>query len=83
MDNSKVIYDELDKSLNDMASWLLWSALENLVDRTAWEDTPEIGEYDFDRIIEAAQKLLPPDITAVRYEAVLEYFAQRAEKAVT
>ena len=79
----EAIQRELDKSLNDMASWLLWSAFENWIESPGWEDMPEIGEYDFDRIIEAAQKLLPPDITAVRYEAVLEYFAQRAEKAVT
>ncbi len=68
---------------NDMATWFLWSAFENWCESNGWEDVPEIGEYDYERIVEAAQKLLTPDITIDRYQAALGYFAKRAEKEET
>lgn len=74
---------ELEKNLNVMASWLLWSAFENWTEQHGWEDMPDVGEYDHDRIIDTAQLLLPPDVTPDRYKSALRYLAQRAEKAVT
>jgi len=74
---------ELERNLNTMATQLLWSAFEDWTETQGWESFDEVGQYDYDRIVEAAQKLLPPDITTNQFKSALRYFAQRAEKAVT
>ena len=63
-----------------MAAAYLWSAYEAWVE-TAWEyHGPDIGQYDFDRIVDLMGKMLPTDPKRDSFEKAYELFAARAKE---
>lgn len=73
-DESPVVQDCIDIVAKQIA-WKLFDP-----ERALWEDYPEIGEFDWYRIVSAVEKLspIPPDLT--EYLDAHNFLAWRAER---
>lgn len=70
--------DELSRHLEVLARWAVRWAFESWAD-DAWEGHfPEVGQYDFERIIDHAKALLPPDVTIQEFGESYAFFEARA-----
>jgi hypothetical protein len=51
-----------DESIDLMAQYILWQLVD--IERVQWEDYPELGQYDFERILERVEEIMPkcPDL---------------------
>lgn len=69
-----------DESIDLMARYILWRLVD--IERVKWEDYPELGEYDFERILERVEDLSPecPDLHD-RQEAY-EYLSRLSNEEV-
>jgi len=64
------------------ARWALHHAYEAWAEE-GWGNTmPEVGEYDYNRICESAELMLPPSPTLAEYAAAYEVLGKRAEPSV-
>jgi len=70
---------ELEHHLDIAARWSIRLAFESWAEE-AWEGHfPEVGQYDFDRIIKNAEQLLPADVSLDNWQKTYDWFADRAE----
>lgn len=70
----------LEHHLDIAARWSIRMAFEAWSEE-AWEGYfPEVGQFDFERIIESAEQLLPADVTSEEWQKTYDYFADRAEE---
>lgn len=70
-----------DPDINVIARWALHNAMVTFVEDEGWEAVPDIGEYDYDRVVECMAELLPPDVTFAEFEVAYKFLADRAENA--
>jgi hypothetical protein len=70
---------ELQEQVDVMARWVLRAAFEAWAEDHGWEDVPEIGEYDYDRIMVHALTLLKDDVDMGEYSRAYEFFKERAQ----
>lgn len=68
----------LDKNIDTVARSAVWVAFEDWAEE-GWESMPDIGEYDYERVVEAAKKLLPPDVTSAQFDSAISALEARAE----
>jgi hypothetical protein len=68
----------LDRHLDVAARWLIRHAVEAWAEE-GWENLGDFGEYDYERICEAATGMLPEDVTGDEWSETYEFFAARAE----
>lgn len=70
---------ELEHHLDVAARWAIRLAFESWAEQ-AWEGHfPEVGQFDFDRILDNAEQLLPGDVTLDEFQKTRDWFADRAE----
>ena len=70
---------ELEMHLDVMSRWALRLAFEAWTE-DAWEaHFPEVGEFDFERILAAAEELLPGEVALEEFQKSYEWFEKRAE----
>ena len=64
-----------------MAAAFLWTAYEGWCEWEPWEaNGPDIGQYDFDRIVALMGAMLPTDPKRKKRVAAYERFTARAEE---
>ena len=68
----------LDQHLDMAARWLIRRAVEDWTGE-GWETLGDFGEYDYERICEAAMARLPADVTGDEWSETYEFFAARVE----
>jgi len=68
---------QVQEAIDVMAQYAIWRQFD--VENILWEDYPELGEYDFTRMVEAAERLQPkcPDLHERRDS--YEYLSNRAD----
>ena len=71
----KVDHD-LNDAIDTLARYSLWAAYERWVE-SGWEQIPEVGMHDFDRIVERMAALLPKDAPVAEYETAYELLENR------
>lgn len=70
---------ELEQHLDIVARWSIHSAFEAWVEEAWGNYMPDVGEYDFDLMVERAERLLPPDVTFKQIGDTHAWFAERAK----
>lgn len=58
---------------------LLTAPVGGSEDIALWEDYPEIGEHDWDRVIDRAKVLAPPNPDADEYTAAYAHLSARVD----
>ena len=72
--------EEFERHLDVAAKWMLRWAFEARAEEE-WENHPEWGQYDIDRIIGRASDLLPEDVTGEQFREADLFFTERAKGA--
>ena len=73
---------ELETHLDVLSRSALHLAFEAWAE-DAWErHFPDVGEYDFERILTATRELLPADAAAEEFGEAYAFFEARAEEVV-
>ena len=67
--------------INVMARWAIRNAYEAWAEQ-GHENTPDIGLYDYERMCEAAEKMLPPDVTMDEFTEAFDVLVARVDTAV-
>lgn len=70
-----------DQALRIVAARALWQLLETdrSYSHTDWGDYPDIGEYDWYRVLELMDELTPDNPTSENFDAAYTVLAARAE----
>ena len=71
--------DEVVMALLVMARWMLHNAYEAWTEQ-GWEQMPDIGEFDYERVVEYAEQMLPKDVTLVEFEEAFKVLEARVTK---
>ncbi len=70
---------EVQQAVDTLARAALWNAYEDWLE-DAWEKYfPEIGQYDYDRIVACMEAQLPPDVSSAEFGVAYKVIADRAE----
>ncbi len=71
--------DPVQKAIDTFARWAIWSAYADWIE-DGWEKYfPQVGQYDFDLIVEHMETLLPNDATIDEWRTANKVFVDRAE----
>lgn len=73
--NGKKVQPETEYRI--VARWVLHAAFEAWAEE-GWEQIPDVGENDYERIVETAEGMLPPDVSREDYEMAMVWFETRA-----
>lgn len=68
----------VESSIDLMARYMLWQLVD--VERVRWENYPELGEHDFERIIERIEQIAPPCPDMHERQAAYEFLSNRADE---
>jgi hypothetical protein len=71
---------DLDRHLDVATRWLIRAAVEAWAEE-GWENLADFGEHDYERICEAAVRMLPADVTGDEWSEAYEFFAGRSDHA--
>ena len=75
-----------DQAVDIMARWSIWNAFDTWAVQ-GHESIPDIGEYDYDRVVERAEELLKNmpkgDVSWAEYEAALKVLMERETEGGT
>lgn len=66
----------LDSAIDILARYMLWQLVD--VERVRWEDSPELGEWDFERIVARIQELAPPCPDLHERQDAYEFLSHRS-----
>ena len=70
----------IEDDIDTIARWVIRAGFERYAEMNPWEDIPEVGEYDYERIMERAEKLLPPDVNGDEYATAMGRLELRADE---
>lgn len=71
---------EHEQHVEVAARWMIHQAFEAWTEEAWGNSMPDIGQLDFDLIVERASMLLPTDVTLDEYRTTYTWFSDRAKK---
>lgn len=67
--------DPVEAAIDIIARYILWQITD--IESVSWEDYRELGEHDFDRILDRVEELSPPCPDLHDRQDAYEFLAKR------